>query len=88
MAKKELHVKTAPFHVVGLKQVMREIDGGLSVTVYLAKDADEPIRKKVLDRCAERGIPVRYVQSMKELGQMAGIEVRAAVAAEAAETAE
>ena len=80
MAKKEEERKTLDFSVVGLKQVLRELDSERIETVYLAKDADPEIRNTVLAKCRDKEVTVETVPTMKELGQLAGIEVKAAVA--------
>ena len=65
--------------VSGAKQSRRAIRDGQARTVYLAKDADPALVEPLRALCAEQGVPMvdRYV--MRELGQAAGIQVRAAV---------
>ena len=66
---------------VGVKQTHRAIREGLAKRVFLADDAQEHIRRPVLDLCAETGTPLETVPGMKELGDACGIEVGASVAA-------
>ena len=67
--------------VVGAKQTKRALTGGNAAAVYLAEDADPRVTEAIRELCAERGVPVCDVPSMKELGKACGISVGAAVAA-------
>ena len=44
--------------VVGLKQVLRGLDADRLSAVYLADDAEEHIRSRVIERCRMRNVPV------------------------------
>ncbi|OWZ84496.1 L7Ae/L30e/S12e/Gadd45 family ribosomal protein [Natranaerobius trueperi] len=63
--------------VVGVKETLRAIDEGEAKTIYIAKDADENIVKPLKLKCEEKQIDIVQVTSMKELGEAAGIEVKA-----------
>lgn len=66
--------------VVGLKQVLRGLDANRLSAVYLADDAEEHIRSRVIERCRMRNVPVIPAESMSVLGCAAGIDIGAAVA--------
>ena len=66
--------------VAGARQLLRAIESGTIRQVYIATDADLFITKRVTDVCAQKGIPVREVPSMKALGEACGLAVAAAVA--------
>lgn len=66
--------------VVGTKQLLRALDEGKIAHVYVAKDADLLLTKRVVDRCYDRNIPCTQVDSMAELGRACGIDVKAAAA--------
>ena len=68
--------------VVGAKQTKRALNGGSAVAVYLADDADPRVTEAVRELCVQCGVPVYDVPSMRELGQVCGIAVGAAVAAQ------
>jgi len=67
--------------VVGTKQTLRAIEGGKAKVVYIADDAEERVVAKVKELCACMGIETVHVPTMKELGEICGIEVGAASAA-------
>jgi len=67
--------------VTGAKQSRRAIRDGLVLRVYLARDADPNLTGPLRALCQEMGVPVAEVPTMQELGQAAGIQVGAAVAA-------
>lgn len=67
--------------VVGAKQVKRAIEAGNVQKVFLADDADPRVTRPIADLCAEKGVEVEAVPSMRELGKACGISVGAAVAA-------
>ena len=73
-------LKNSP-KVVGAKQTGRALKEGRAVAVFAADDADPQLTGPILARCAELGVPVERVESMKELGRACGITVSAAVAA-------
>ncbi|PDO11413.1 MAG: ribosomal protein L7Ae-like protein [Candidatus Reconcilbacillus cellulovorans] len=66
---------------IGTKQTSRLVESGKASEVFVAKDADPKVTGKVVDLCRQKGIPVTYVDSMKQLGKACGIEVGAAMAA-------
>ncbi len=67
--------------VVGAKQTKRALSGGTAVAVYLADDADPRVTEAIRELCVQQNVPTHDVPSMKELGQVCGIAVGAAVAA-------
>jgi len=74
-------LKNASAKTVGMKQTLRAVSAGKAKKVYLATDVDEYISNKVKSECEKHNIPIFYVDSMKELGQVCGIDVGAATAA-------
>ena len=71
--------------VVGAKQVKRALEAGRVLRVFLASDADPRVTEPIAEACAEKGVKVETVPSMKELGKACGISVGAAVAASVTE---
>lgn len=66
--------------LVGLKQSLRAIDEGLVKKAFVAKDAAPNIYNKIVIACSKNSIEIEYVDTMKELGGICGIDVGAAVA--------
>lgn len=73
-------LKNAANRVVGLKQVLRELQSQKVECVYLAEDAEERIKNRV-KRAAGLNIGIIAVPSMSSLGEACGIAVGAACAA-------
>lgn len=67
--------------VVGAKQSRRAIQEGLARKVFLASDAAPALTAPLLRLCRQASVPVTASRTMRELGQAAGIQVGAAVAA-------
>ena len=67
--------------VSGVKQSRRAVRENLARAVYLARDADPALTDPIRSLCQEKGVPVIDRCTMRELGQAAGIQVGAAVAA-------
>ena len=67
---------------VGIKQVLRAAKTEKLLRVYIGKDVEKNIVEELIKICSEKHIEIIYVETMKELGKLAGIEVRASVAAE------
>jgi large subunit ribosomal protein L7A len=74
-------LKTSNKRVVGLKQTVKAVKNGTALRVYLAKDADDFIKKSALDACIDKDIQIIYANSMKELGEACGIDVGTSAAA-------
>ncbi len=66
---------------VGLKQTTKALERGQARVVFLAKDADEKVRRPIMEMCQAHGVPLEEVDTMRELGKAGGIQVPAAVAA-------
>lgn len=64
--------------VIGIKQTTKAIRNGEAQTVYIAKDAEENVIKPVVNLASECSLEVVYIESMKELGRLCGIDVGAA----------
>ena len=67
--------------VVGAKQVLRAIEAGGVMRVFIAQDADMFVTRPVFDACRAAGIEIVEVPSMKALGEACGVQVKAAAAA-------
>jgi large subunit ribosomal protein L7A len=66
---------------IGKKETLRALENGEPYKVMVAKDADPRVTKDVLEKCSSLGIPVEYIETMKELGKSFGIEIGASVVA-------
>ena len=73
-------LKAGP-RVVGAKQTRRALQDGRAVRVYLAEDADPSVTSPIEALCAENGVEIVHVPTMRAMGQACGIAVGAAVAA-------
>ncbi|MEI6101157.1 MAG: ribosomal L7Ae/L30e/S12e/Gadd45 family protein [Eubacteriales bacterium] len=73
-------LETAKNRLVGTKQVLRALAAGEIATIYIAKDADNAIKEKILIAAGD-SVQVVYADSMQELGDCCGIDVRTACAA-------
>lgn len=72
-------VEKAASITVGTKHTIRAIEKGHMSHVVVAEDADHLVIEKILSLCEDYGILVSYVDSMRQLGKVCGIEVNAAV---------
>ncbi len=66
--------------VVGIKQSARAVREGNALTAYIAQDADRHIVQQLEELCAEKSVKIIRVNTMEELGDICGIEVKAASA--------
>lgn len=73
-------IKNSSFLTVGSKQTVKAVKEGEVQLVILAKDAEARITDPLKKLCIEHGVEVRYVDSMKELGEACGIQVGSASA--------
>lgn len=66
--------------IVGLNQTVKAIKIGNTKDVFLALDADSRIQFPIRELCSTYEITLHEVESMKSLGKICGIDVKAAVA--------
>ena len=67
--------------VVGIKQSIKAIKSGEAKAVYTAIDAEAKLIEPVLKLAKENSLELVYINTMKELGKLCGIDVGAATAA-------
>ena len=66
--------------VVGTRRLVRAILAGEIEEAYVARDADLFIFRQVRDACNKMNVRMVEVDSMKQLGEACGIEVKTASA--------
>jgi len=66
--------------VVGLRRLMKALAQGEIATAYLADDAEMYIRTQVTEACEKAGARLIVVETMAELGEACGVEVKTAAA--------
>ena len=66
--------------VVGTKQLLKKLAVNGVKTLYIAGDAQEHIKEKLLSLARANGVEVISVDTMDELGRMCGIAVGSAAA--------
>jgi large subunit ribosomal protein L7A len=76
-----MNMKLQGKKVVGVKQTVKIIKSGKAKAVYVAKDAESRVVKPIEDLCSQNDIELIFIETMKELGHMCGIDVGAATAA-------
>lgn len=66
--------------VVGARRLAKAIEAGQISMAFVALDADLLVTKKVVELARQRNLPLVEVDSMKALGEAAGVEVPTAAA--------
>jgi large subunit ribosomal protein L7A len=66
--------------VVGIKQSLKAIKNDEVKSLYVASDADIKLIEPVLKLAQQNSLEVNYVETMKDLGKLCGIDVGAATA--------
>lgn len=66
--------------VVGTRRLIRAIRAGEIAEAYIARDADLYIMRQVRAACNEANVRIVEVDSMVQLGQACGVEVKTASA--------
>ena len=67
--------------VVGVKQSLRAVRKNQAESVFVAADAAPQLSEILLKECADYNVPVHTIDTMKNLGNYAGIEVKAVACA-------
>lgn len=65
---------------IGVKQSSKALVEGRAIKVYIARDAEQHVTRRVEELADERAVELEYVDSMKELGLACNIDVGAATA--------
>lgn len=73
-------LKNAENKVVGLKQLLRSLIADEISAVYIADDADEELKERIMQAIGGKDVHIVYVESMNELGSECRIDVGAACA--------
>lgn len=66
---------------VGFKQVLKSLNENKAEKIFLASDCEDKICEPIRSLCAQKSVSLAMVNTMKELGEMCGIEVKASCAA-------
>lgn len=67
---------------VGIKEVLKAVKDGEVTRVYIGANAENHVIDELIKTCEEKQIEMVQVETMAELGKMAGIEIGASAAAE------
>lgn len=67
--------------VVGVKQTLRAVRRNQAESVFIASDAAPQLSEELLKECKDNNVPVHTIDTMKNLGNYAGIEVKAVACA-------
>jgi large subunit ribosomal protein L7A len=62
--------------VIGIKQCTKSILNGKGTILYVAKDADSNLTNPLIELANEKKVKI-IISTMKELGKMCGIDVKA-----------
>lgn len=66
---------------VGAKQTTKMLEQQRAIEVYVARDADPQMKEKIVHLCERAGVPIKWIDTMDELGETCGIDIGAAMAA-------
>ncbi len=68
-------------HVVGIKQATKAISNNNCKILYVAKDVEEELVNHLIKKAKEKNVDIVYIDTMKELGRLCGIQVAASATA-------
>lgn len=63
--------------VIGIKQCKKAITNREGKILYIAEDADMKLLESLVEIAKQNNIEVRFIESMRILGKMCGIDVGA-----------
>ncbi len=66
--------------IVGAKRLQKAIEAGEIQMAFVALDADLLVTQRVIELARQKGLPVVEVDTMKALGEAAGVAVPTAAA--------
>ncbi len=68
--------------LIGAKQVKNAIIAEKALKIYVASDSETQIISPIVELSQKSGLPLFYVNTRKELGEMFGLKVKASCAVE------
>jgi len=74
-------IRLARKRTIGTNQTTKALLHTTVKQLYVAKDAETRVVAPIVSMAQERGVPVEWVDTMRQLGKACGIEVGAATAA-------
>lgn len=66
--------------VIGTKETLKCVKNNQCEKLFIAQDAEPRLIQPLVDLAKEKSLEIVYVDTMKELGQLCGIDVGAASA--------
>ncbi|MCM3750147.1 ribosomal L7Ae/L30e/S12e/Gadd45 family protein [Paenibacillus pasadenensis] len=66
---------------IGTKQTTKSVESRQAIQVYVARDADSKLIRGIVALSEKESIPIKWFDSMADLGKECGIDVGAAMAA-------
>ncbi|MBF4695853.1 ribosomal L7Ae/L30e/S12e/Gadd45 family protein [Fusibacter ferrireducens] len=69
-----------PKLVIGVKQTTKVLASGHAELVFIAKDAEQHVVRRIIQLATEQEIEIIFIDTMKELGRACNIDVGAATA--------
>lgn len=64
----------------GFKQAVRALNEDNAAKIFVAEDCDDKMKSEITNLASDKGTPLTYVPTMKELGSICEIEVGASCA--------
>ncbi|CAM3975523.1 ribosomal L7Ae/L30e/S12e/Gadd45 family protein [Cohnella lubricantis] len=65
---------------VGTKQTTKMVEQDKATLVYVAQDADSRLASRIVQLCKQHDVKVEFVDTMRSLGKLCGIDVGTATA--------
>lgn len=63
--------------VIGIKQCTKNIKNGNGTVLYVAEDVELNLIESLINLAIEKNVKIVYINTMKELGKMCSIDVKA-----------
>lgn len=73
-------LKATRLRKIGIKQSTRALIEDRAVKLFIARDVDPHVVRRIIALAEEKQVPVEYVETMAELGTACQIDVGAATA--------
>lgn len=69
-----------PKLAVGVKQTTKVLMNNQAGLIFVAKDAEQHVIRRIIQLATEKSVEIVFVESMKDLGKACNIDVGAATA--------
>jgi len=76
-----LNELASPRRIAGINSVLRKLNSGEAIKVFLSEEADRRLLSEILAEAEKRGVPIEWAETSLQLGRACAVTRKTAAAA-------